>query len=92
MAEGQFIDLRRPVHDLAAQIPRLLGQRRSIRVEVDVDEAAKLFDLYLIEADFRLIEPLERLGVWRHLQLTIEPVGPGVIRAPHMTDRAFTLQ
>ena len=90
--EGQFLDIRRPVHDLAPQVAGLLGERRGLRVEIDIDETAERLDLNLIKADFGFVEPFQRAGMRRHVKLAVKPVGPGVIRAGDMADTPLALQ
>ena len=84
---GQLGDVGRPARDLRGQVGGLLRQRRGGGVEVDVDEAAELLDLHLVEADLALVEGRHPVGPAGGLQRAVEVVGPRVVRADDVARR-----
>jgi hypothetical protein len=78
---GEIDDIRRPAGDLLGQVAGLLSQQRRSGVEVHVDHAAELLDLYLVEADLALVEGLHLVGPAGGLELSVEAIGPGVVWA-----------
>ena len=84
----QLRDVRCPARDVGGQVAGLLRQRFGVRVEVDVDHAAELLDLHLVEADLALVEGFHLVRAAGGLEVPVEAVGPGVVGADDVAGRA----
>jgi len=80
------------VGDLSSQVTGLFGHWRGLWIQVDVDEATELLDGEGVQADREWVEVDEVVGVWRQVEASVELVGPGVVLAGDLPDRALAFQ